>query len=524
MPKSRLNGLLITVPLTAFLALALWANLDLTEHHAFLFSDEQMVYWNLRPLLQPTSFSQFVWQLADGGDHRYGRLFFNATALVSWLPFKLAGESGLIFAERMAQVLFLAAAYVLLVFTFFRTTGGRFLALALLIALPANGYYTVMPKPEPLLLLLLASFLYFHRRADLGWGRHWTLLGAAFGCKISALPFVLVFLLYSAWESFRKVPSSWWKPVAKGAGFFLLGWILAIPFLALAPLFPKNIQSYLNWTFFFTEHHSDLLSVNAWSWITFGWNEWLDVHWMGRLALLGVGFAGIGLAAQQFAQKKFDRAAVLPALLFAAGTLANVLIMLNVKRLWGQYLHVGVVAQLVGTAYFIERAEVRWARAGAALATAFVLLRSYPLFDGYRSMATRTQSPVTQAMRREYDFMLSYLDATAKRNGRRLTVLYDNTLYKPDSTPSYQSDFYWGQFKEWDKAPDVVAMDGTRFRENAPPPGSRSYASWKESYLAFQSHIITPPAQICGQAPCYREVAHNLQPLLVLVRADTKLP
>ena len=203
MPTARPYWLVLAVPLAAFLALTVWANLDLTKHHTFLYNDEQMVYWNIRPILQPSGVSQFLWQVADAGDHRYGRLFFNATALVAWLPSLFAGEAGLIFAERMAQVLFLGAAYVLFVLAVLRTWPGRFLALTLLLALPANGYFAVMPKPEALLLLCLAAFAWFHRRADLAWGKHWALLGAAFGCKISALPFVFVFFLHAAWETFK---------------------------------------------------------------------------------------------------------------------------------------------------------------------------------------------------------------------------------------------------------------------------------------------------------------------------------
>src|SRR5688572_8864755 len=140
------RGALLFIAL-AYVSLATWANVDLLQNPAFLFSDEQMVYEYVRQLYMPGSAGNFFYQLADGGDHRYGRLFFNLSGLLA-LPTGWRGPSGLIFGIRTAQVALLLAAYVLGVFAMLRDAWTRVAALAVLVALPATAYFSVLPKPE----------------------------------------------------------------------------------------------------------------------------------------------------------------------------------------------------------------------------------------------------------------------------------------------------------------------------------------------------------------------------------------
>jgi hypothetical protein len=188
--KSSLNsiwGLLTTLLILGVLALTLWANSN-NLNPRFLFIDEQITFYPVIKILNPSGLDEWLWLISDGGDYRYGRLLWNAIALFAVIPAKLLGEAGQIIASREAGVACLLLSYLLLTYTFIQKPAIRFIALLTLISLPYSSYYMSMPKPEPIMLLCAALFLYFYKRNDLSLGRpYWIFLGMAFGAKISFL-------------------------------------------------------------------------------------------------------------------------------------------------------------------------------------------------------------------------------------------------------------------------------------------------------------------------------------------------
>ena len=188
--KSSLNfiwGLLTTLLILGVLALTLWGNSN-NLNPRFLFIDEQITFYPVIKILNPSGLDEWLWLISDGGDYRYGRLLWNAIALFALIPAKLLGEAGQIIASREAGVACLLLSYLLLTYTFIQKPAIRFIALLTLISLPYSSYYMSMPKPEPIMLLCAALFLYFYKRNDLSLGRpYWIFLGMAFGAKISFL-------------------------------------------------------------------------------------------------------------------------------------------------------------------------------------------------------------------------------------------------------------------------------------------------------------------------------------------------
>lgn len=170
------------------------ANLDLTQGRYALFMDERITFDGVKKLLHPESFLAFVDTVIDGGDHRYGRILWNVSALFSFLPEKIGGVSGQIIATRFTHAIIQLLAYGLLVFTFIRSWTLRGLALLLLIALPYTAYFATMPKPEPIQLLSLALFLAFSARNQFRFGYYWIFLGLAFGAKVSTLTLLPLFI------------------------------------------------------------------------------------------------------------------------------------------------------------------------------------------------------------------------------------------------------------------------------------------------------------------------------------------
>ena len=184
---SSIWGLLSALLIIGVLALTLWGNSG-NLNPRFLFIDEQITFYPIIKLLNPSGLDEFLWLASDGSDYRYGRILWNSIALIALIPAKLFGETGQIIASREAGVFFLLANYLLLTHTFIQKPAIRFLALFTLLCLPYSSYYMSMPKPEPIMLLCAALFLFFYKKNNLTLGKpYWIFIGMAFGAKISFL-------------------------------------------------------------------------------------------------------------------------------------------------------------------------------------------------------------------------------------------------------------------------------------------------------------------------------------------------
>jgi hypothetical protein len=201
---SSIWGLSSALLIVGVLALTLWGNSG-NLNPRFLFIDEQITFYPIIKLLNPSGLDEFLWLVSDGSDYRYGRILWNSIALVALIPTKLFGEAGQIIASREAGVIFLLASYLLLTLTFLQKPAIRFLALFTLISLPYSSYYMSMPKPEPIMLLCAALFLFFYKKNNLLLGKpYWIFLGMAFGAKISFLPPLLILCGTSVLVQFNK--------------------------------------------------------------------------------------------------------------------------------------------------------------------------------------------------------------------------------------------------------------------------------------------------------------------------------
>ena len=156
----KIFKMLFIAVICAYFILSIWANSDMTKPYS-LFMDEITTYSGVSKILHPETFKNFLYNINDGNYHMYGRILFNSMALFSYIPEKLFGDEGQIFAGRITQSIILIIAYVLMSFTFAKNWFFRFLLLGLLFSMPFTSYYMSMPKPEPQQLLCLALFLYF---------------------------------------------------------------------------------------------------------------------------------------------------------------------------------------------------------------------------------------------------------------------------------------------------------------------------------------------------------------------------
>lgn len=238
MNKRAINlfwGLLTGLLILGVLALTLWGNSN-NLNPRYLFIDEQITFYPIIKILNPSGIDEFLWLVSDGSDYRYGRILWNALALAALIPTKLFGESGQIIASREAGTVFLLLAYLLLTHTFIERPAIRFAALLTLIVLPYNSYYMSMPKPEPIMLLCAALFLFFYKKNNLTLGKpYWIFLGMAFGAKISFLLPMIVFLGAAITLEFNKktIPFILSESVIS-VTYLVIGFVIANPYFAPA--------------------------------------------------------------------------------------------------------------------------------------------------------------------------------------------------------------------------------------------------------------------------------------------------
>lgn len=228
-------GLLSALLVFGVFILTLWGNSNNLDPR-YLFIDEQITFYPVAKILNPSGLDEFLWLISDGSDYRYGRILWNTIALIAAIPTELFGIAGQIVAAREIGVVLLLASYVLLIFGFIKTPSVRFFALLILILLPYNSYYMSMPKPEPLMVFATSLFLFLNSRNYFSPGvPSWILIGIAFGAKISFIIPAVILFLASAINGLLTKKYSLTSYLAS-IRFILTGFVIANPYF-LQPLF-----------------------------------------------------------------------------------------------------------------------------------------------------------------------------------------------------------------------------------------------------------------------------------------------
>lgn len=554
------NGLAIVLALAVF-ALASWANLDLVEGRFALFMDERIIFDGVNAILTPKDFGHLIWTISDGDEHRYGRALFYLAALVAAVPKLVWGEPGLILAVREFQTLTLIGSFLVLSFGLLRNGFLRFGLLLSLVTLPFASYYMTMPKPEPLQILAVATFLVLALRRDHRFGWHWLFLGFAFGVKISTLLCLPPLIVIAAWASARQSGHK----AAMEDGFiaivwFVLGWTIAVPmFLRFAILFslgaalvmwswpkPRPIRlliagafvawaaldfwicqgefsKWLAFTFFNTGHGSDQVTIHLTDWLIYLFKDWFSAPLVASVPL--VGSVSIFLLAD--AVQRAGKQGLLKSLFSGSGGWATLLaglawisaIMLTVKRLWGIYLLPGFSLVLAGLYMTIEHQWQNRSQNGSSpLQTSLKVLSLVVALavDGtaiafwapstvhsFYELATRTQSVVFQQQRETYAAITQFLTQLPSKNDRPLLVYFDPKFFPPQNTPQLTIKEFFGPFNAWAEGADVIIFGKEHGVSAAPlPRDSIEYPQYLDERKGYQAHVATSQ-QSCNEKPCY---------------------
>jgi len=465
--------------------------------------DEYIAVKEVYSILHPLSFKHFFLAIIAGDVIYYGRLMFYVDALFAYIPFRIWGVEGMVYTVRMVHSLFLLASLLLLSRTFLKDTLQRILFLFGSLALYYSLYFIMMPKPEPMQLFFLALFLYYFKKSDWSFGKHFIWLGIAFGLKFNVL--LLLPALFAAPFYSRQAGNLVFsrEKILKGLksfGLFLVGLFIAIPCLLLSPIRPVYIKNYVHETFGGTEKSYDDLSLTISDWIEKGLGGSYLGHW-----LLGYFFMAFALVVFLYGIYNMIRKKnSVYLLVLSIGLILTWAIMIKTKRLWPHYIWTGYIFMLLGLLLFASSrastAAKNYLNGGIAVfllvSTFFFFNRELPLYTSLEKRKDVQETSIESRLAINY-IRQHYPGAWVSTDGSVLFPFDDFLKAKPyhpfaSELPKTKETVFWwnGDHHErmWDPPADIVVFDRWY-----PPDEQASAKNTGGAQLAelYQKHIGT---------------------------------
>lgn len=495
--------------------------------------DELITYQGVQKIYQSKSVKDFVFQIMDGNDHRYGRILWNTLSVVGWVPYAIWGGEGQVISTRLFMTICLISSYLLLSFAFIRSP--LFIALSVLcmLVLPTTIYYSSMPKPEPLQLLFLSLSIFFISRRGFHSLLSWFFLGLALGAKVSTLPFVLyiggLFLL-----TFFSVPYIKYSVnvIISCASSFFLGFALVVPILMAG-----GWERYLNSTLFNTGHGADQSDVNVFDWLYYTFFVTYSGNQIGFFILLlifvlfCVDWWGVFLVVND--KLKFLRSP--DSVILACSFLFLLPVILMVKRLWDFYLHIGLCFVLVYLFRRVSRASCIKHFAGASVlnyvkmvtifgAILFIILGGGEAARELDLLSKRSQDDEYISRARVSLALDQIYLSRAERKGRPVRVIHDSKLFLPQESDKIDYRRLFGPLAEAHlvEVPDLIVIDmkSTKLRREL---SSRLFPVFREKLRKEQALLTKLVTTNGGSFPRYHQVLLNTaddQWLLILEKSD----
>ena len=501
------------------------ANSNLIEGRFSLHVDEQILFDGVRRILNPDSKEQFLYLLFNGGDHRYGRLFWNINAIICYVPENIFGSMGQIYFSRMSSAFFLISSYIIFTVTFLKIWVFRLIGIITLLAMPYTFYYVSMPKPEPIQLFSLSLFFYFFTKSN--WkvnSYYWIFLGLALGAKISTLPIALCITIFTLCKILKDPQYSMdLKHIPKTSFFLFLGLVISVPilmknflfsiifykvFICLAKksgIYLTNIKIkivvfaillnfihtyaayhffeldtlfkyWLDSTIFNVAHDLDNININYTSWLTYFFNDWLVsppfYSFIFAYCVISINIAFFYHARNSI--RLFDKIFSNKSLLVISGLFSLNLIFLKVERLWGFYILPGFLLIVIGTLmiseYFMDKSNfLKSPLKFQSISYSFILTLLIMLiwwlpmnFEEFQKLSSRTKTKEYKKNYRSYYAIIHELNSISTKKNKVLTVAYDMALFQPTSNKSFHTSPIWGPYTDWENGTDVLVFASFR--------------------------------------------------------------
>ena len=546
------------------------ANGDLIDGRFSLHVDEQVLFDGVHRILNPDSAAQFLHLIFDGGDHRYGRLFWNINAIICYIPQNIYGAMGQIYFSRMSSAFFLITSYIIFIITFFKSWLFRLLAIITLLAMPYTIYYMSMPKPEPLQLFTLSLFFYFSKKTNWDLNSfYWIFLGLAIGTKISTLPFALCIFLFVVLRNLKKFRNSIvFKNISKPVFFIFLGMVISIPMLfknflfsvilyriiiwyvEKSKIYSANLKllviifviiinfifAYTAYYFFdfntilkywidnlssFFKHGLDNININYFSWMRYFFDDWLtcppsySLFFIVSITVVNIAYFYNSSNPLRISNSILSN----KSLLIFSGLCSLILIFLKIDRLMGFYILPGFLLISIGTLaiseYLIGKYNsVKCAFTFQLIPYSFILSLIAMLFwwipvnfEEFKRLSSRTKTEEYVKDYRSYLSIIKELRSISSKKNKKLTVAYDMSLFQPESELSFHTKPVWGPYKNWENNTDVLVFSGYR-KKRLDEEFDRGKANYEELIIEKLGYekFVINSDDICSNSKCYRRI------------------
>ncbi len=413
---------------TIFLTIAAILNLQFLDganiNHTIAGHDEYLTVREVYSILNPLSWKHFFLAIIGGDILYYGRVVFYTDALFAWLPYKIWGLEGMVYAIRMTHSVWLLLGLLILNATFLKNTLHKFLFLFGSFGLYYTLYFIQMPKPEPLQLVFLALFVRGFIKKEYQFGLHFIWLGLAFAAKVNAmviLPFMFVIPVIQYWKSGLK---PLFTQTLKGIAWFFTGFFVGIPCLLLSPIQPVYLQTYLKKTIFGADRAYDDPNLNPLDWIEGGiGSSYLGISFLGYVFVTLV----LGLVIYQLLSFIKKKSIEKQNIIFLLGVVFSLSILFLSKRLWPHYLWTGYVFLWLGLIHFAQSETKKSIKTGImAFSLMFFGTSAYPFYSSalpsYWNAEKKANSDIVNS-KELYDYIES------KHQGKNIGL--DGTVWYP---------------------------------------------------------------------------------------------
>ncbi|MBL0049506.1 MAG: hypothetical protein IPP32_15575 [Bacteroidetes bacterium] len=456
--------------------------------------DERIALLDVNALLHPGDAKHFVFSVISGSTLFYGRVMMWTDALVSFIPDKIWGIEGQVMATRLCHFFVLLLSIHLLITLFIKDALLRLMTLVFILVSPYFIYFSFIPKPEPFVLLFLALFLRGFIKNNWSFGRHFIWLGFAYGCKISVLPLIpilFVLPLFYSEQKFRFALKI--KEFSISVLYTLLGFLLCIPCLFLAPVKRLFLQSYISQAFGSATKSYDDKSINGLTWMNKLLHEYYAIH------SIIISIAILGLAALAIYYlikcKKISNAH----LLLGLGLVQLLLIFILTKRIWPHYMFVGVCLSTIAGAALLEGVVKKQLKLVSLVIFACMLPQALTFANDARSLANRENNSNYQNVKKGGEQAMEYLlQKGVKKIGIDLSTYVANKYivvgnkYEPFPALKSDADLKFDFLLEYGITLYTSGNQAIIFEKNCPcdtiATGSNEYFM-KDALAAYNSNV-----------------------------------
>ena len=322
----------------------------------------------------------------------------------------------------------------------------------------------------------------------------------------------------------------------KTTGIFLLGFGLANPRAVFT--FPWGSYKWLYSSLFTgTTLGTNDSTVNWLTWVKYIFTEWSGLPiflfiLMTVLAVIIVSIEVISVIHSDWRILLNRDYRGIPTII--AGLFLCVVFFVSIQRTAGRFIYPGMVLIVVGVMSTVEvflRSKLsmlrnRYVSVGIVLFFLATLISSV-LFYGLPSTTTqflrlsqRTASPVFQRKKSEYGYLVSLFSNTSMTAQRQILVMYDPRLFRPNTTPEFDIQLFWGAFNQWDSGADLVVMYKEKTPEEPlPSPTRHAYKGMVESNRLFHQYVSNS-SESCQAVPCYAQIQSDLPEVRIFARRD----